>query len=232
MLRNLNRTLTRGRVCGTPKTGVLGSAIASTGDYGAGYCYNDLDLPADANKEICGRVTAWPSAGTLFAYEDTSFSFTGAPDGIYTFQYQLYVDGVATGSPATVTLLQGDVGALLQATPAAIATATASLTTSISLVSAATSTATATAAFPYDGFLAEAFATATSTANLTTSITLSAAATASATVTATLQIDGLIARAEVIAVATAALDVVDIIYANAPSGYGSPKRYKNRPPAI
>ena len=232
MLRNLNRTLTNGRVCGTPKTGVLGSLIPSTGDHGAGYCYNDLSLPADANKEICGRVTAWPSAGTLFAYEDTSFSFTGAPDGTYTFQYQLYVDGVATGSPATVTLLQGNVAAALAATPTAVATATASLTTSIRLAAAATSTATATATFPYDGLLAEAVSAATSTANLTTSITLSAAATSSATVTAELQIDGLIARAESVAFATAALDVVDVIYVNAPSGSGSPRRYKNRPPAI
>ena len=86
--------------------GVLGSAIPATGDNGAGYAYNDLSLPADNSKEICGRITTWPSAGTLFAYEDTSFDFT-APDGAYSFQYQLYVDGVATGSPTTVNLQVG-----------------------------------------------------------------------------------------------------------------------------
>ena len=89
--------------------GVLGSVISSSGDNGAGYAYNDLSLPADAGKEICGRITTWPSAGTLFAYEDTSFDFSGAPDGVYTFAYQLYVDGVATGDPATVTLQVGAV---------------------------------------------------------------------------------------------------------------------------
>lgn len=94
-------------IVGDDGLGVLGSEIASSGDAGPGYAYNDLSLPADADKEICGRITTWPSAGTLYAYEDTSFTFTGAPDGVYTFQYQLYVDGVATGSPATVTLTVG-----------------------------------------------------------------------------------------------------------------------------
>lgn len=87
--------------------GIIGSLIPSGGESGAGYTYNDLSLPADANKEICGRITTWPSAGTLFAYEDTSFEFTGAPNGVYTFQYQLYVDYVAVGSPTTVTLTVG-----------------------------------------------------------------------------------------------------------------------------
>jgi hypothetical protein len=87
--------------------GVRGSDIPSSGTSGPGYAYNDLSLPADANKEICGRITSWPSAGNLFAREDTSFDFTGAPDGVYTFQYQLYVDYVPVGSPTTVTLTVG-----------------------------------------------------------------------------------------------------------------------------
>lgn len=95
--------------------GVLGSLIPATGDNGAGYTYNDLSLPADNAKEICGRVTSWPSAGTLYAYEDTSFEFSGAPDGSYTFQYQLYVDGVATGSPETVSLYVGSVPVTISA---------------------------------------------------------------------------------------------------------------------
>lgn len=112
MLRNLNRSLPRGRICGTPHSGILGSLISSTGDNGAAYTYNDLSLPADASSEICGQITAWPSAGTLFAYEDTSFSFTSAPDGAYTFQYQLYVNGVATGSPETVFITVGASGVI------------------------------------------------------------------------------------------------------------------------
>jgi hypothetical protein len=100
--------------------GVLGSAIPSTGGSGAGYAYNDLSLPADSTKEICGQITTWPSAGTLTAYEDTSFDFSGAPDGTYTFTYQLYVDGVATGSPATVTLSVGTISGNASGTPASI----------------------------------------------------------------------------------------------------------------
>jgi hypothetical protein len=93
---------------GTGGFGVLGSSIPSSGTNGPGYTYNDLSLPADAGKEICGRITTWPSSGTLYAYEDTSFTFTGAADGSYTFQYQLYVDGASVGSPATVSLAVGD----------------------------------------------------------------------------------------------------------------------------
>lgn len=116
MLRNLNQSSGGQRVCGTPKSGVLGSLIPSTGDNGAGYTYNDLSLPADNTKEICGRITSWPSAGTLTAYEDTSFEFSGAPDGAYSFQYQLYVDGVAVGSPSTVSLAVGTASAQFSVT--------------------------------------------------------------------------------------------------------------------
>lgn len=94
-------------VIGGTGLGVLGQDIPATGDSGASYLYNDLSLPADNAKEICGRITSWPSAGTLYAYEDGSFSFTGAPDGAYSFDYQLYVDGVATGSPVTAALTVG-----------------------------------------------------------------------------------------------------------------------------
>lgn len=107
MLRNLNRSFTRGRICGTPKCGVLGSTIPSSGANGPGYTYNDLALPGDAGKDICGRITTWPATGTLFAYEDTSFDYTPAGDGAESFQYQLYVDGVAVGAPQTVTLTSG-----------------------------------------------------------------------------------------------------------------------------
>ncbi len=87
--------------------GVLGSDVPASGEDGSGYLYDQLSLPADASKEVCGRITSWPSAGTLYGYEDTSFTFSGAPDGVYTFEYQKYLDGVATGSPVTVTLIVG-----------------------------------------------------------------------------------------------------------------------------
>lgn len=97
-------------IIGETGLGVLGSAIPSTGDNGPGYAYNDLSPPADNDREICGRITTWPTLGTLTAFENTSFEFIG-PDGSPAFQYQLYVDGVATGSPVTVSLNVGAVSA-------------------------------------------------------------------------------------------------------------------------
>jgi len=94
-------------IVGGAGLGVLAANVPSTGENGAGYLYNDLDLPTDNGKEVRGEIVVWPSAGTLAANEDSSFEFTGAPDGAYSFQYQLYVDGVLTGSPATVDLVVG-----------------------------------------------------------------------------------------------------------------------------
>lgn len=96
--------------------GVLGSVISANSEAAiaagsrAGYLYSGLTLPNDANKEVCGRITSWPTAGILTAYEDGSFSFTGAADDSYSFTYQLYEDGVAKGVPATVALLVGIAG--------------------------------------------------------------------------------------------------------------------------
>lgn len=87
--------------------GVLGAEIAATGDAGAGYAYNDLQFPTDTSKEICGRITTWPAVGTLYAYEDTSFTYSRPSDGTDSFQYQLYVDGIAVGVPQTVALTVG-----------------------------------------------------------------------------------------------------------------------------
>lgn len=87
--------------------GVLGSSIPSTGTNGPGYAYSDISLPADANTEICGRITARPTRGTLVAYEDTSFVYTANSDGADSFAYQLYKAGIPFGSPITQTLQVG-----------------------------------------------------------------------------------------------------------------------------
>jgi hypothetical protein len=133
-------------VCGDRGLGVLGSAIPSTGGSGAGYAYNDLSLPADAGKEICGRITSWPSSGTLYAYEDTSFTFSGAADGSYSFDYQLYVDGAAVGSPVSVALQVGAATATFTATTAD-ATFSGSATVAGASVTATFAATTADATF-------------------------------------------------------------------------------------
>lgn len=91
-------------VVGDPGLGVKAELIPSSGENGAGYAYASLDFPADNGKEVCGRITAWPTNGTLTAYEDTSFEYAGSTD---TFSFQLYVGGVAIGAPQTVTLSVG-----------------------------------------------------------------------------------------------------------------------------
>jgi hypothetical protein len=93
-------------VLGDTGLGVLGSAVPSAGEHGASYLYNDLSLPADANKEIRGLIVTAPSAGEFFAFEDGSFSLIGAADGEYTFVYRLFVDGADLGT-ATATIVIG-----------------------------------------------------------------------------------------------------------------------------
>lgn len=83
--------------------GVLAAQVPGNGVNGAAYLYNDLSLPADANREVRGLVVRWPTAGVLTAFEDSSFVYTGATDS---FDYRLYVDGVDLGT-ATVQLITG-----------------------------------------------------------------------------------------------------------------------------
>lgn len=109
-------------VCGDRGLGVLGSVILSdtaTGDFGAGYLHNDVDI-GDENKEFRGLMVTPPSAGTFFAYEDGSFSLV-APDGAYTFVYRLYVDGVDLGTAtANVTIGGAATASLAITTDAAV----------------------------------------------------------------------------------------------------------------
>lgn len=86
---------------GDPGFGVLAQNIASSGDSGPGYAYASLTLPADNGKQICGRITTPPAHGTLTADEDTSFIYdgNGTADSA---MFQLYVDGVAVGSPVAI----------------------------------------------------------------------------------------------------------------------------------
>ena len=83
--------------------GVLGSEVPSDGADGASPIYAGLSLPAEANNEFRMVVTAAPTLGSLFVYEDTSFSFTG-PNGVHVWTYGAYKDGVLYGT-GTVTLI-------------------------------------------------------------------------------------------------------------------------------
>lgn len=144
MLRSLNKSSSGRRVLGTPKVGVLGSNIPSSGLSGPAYTYNDLDLPSDADKYIRGVITTTPSVGNFFAYEDTSFTFSGAPDGVYYATYQLYVDNSVVGSPATITLTVGSGNTTINCTKGAVV-ATGLITSVLQQSVINTSVGTATA---------------------------------------------------------------------------------------
>lgn len=78
-----------------PATGVPANEIPSTGASGPSCLYNDVVrlglAPTDLVK--CEVVTP-PSYTAGFTMQDNgSFSFTGAPDGVYTFQYRMLVNG-------------------------------------------------------------------------------------------------------------------------------------------
>lgn len=172
-------------ILGETGLGVLGSDIPSTGEDGASILYNDITLPADADKEIRALKLTDPSDGDLFIYEDGSFSFINAVDGVYTFTYQLYVDGVSTGSPATVTLTVG--GTDFGAAAISVSTCTAALITAIQLAASAASVSTATSDLSTSILLnAAATSVSTCTADLTIGTQLDAAATSVSTCTAAL----------------------------------------------
>jgi len=139
MLRNRNQSFSGKRVLGTPKTGVLGRLIPSTGDSGPGFAYPSLSLPADNNTEISGWITEFPVGGTLIAYEDTSFTFSG-PDGYYTFNVQIKANGASVGPPITISLL---VGAGVHSSNANLVSNSASMSGACSRVSAVMTLTTA-----------------------------------------------------------------------------------------
>jgi hypothetical protein len=85
-------------VIGDTGLGVRGDSIPATGEHGPSFLYPSLSLPADAAVEVRGLIVAPPSAGALFAYENGSFTFSGAPDGSYTFTFRVFSDGVDRGT--------------------------------------------------------------------------------------------------------------------------------------
>lgn len=86
-----------------PGLGVLGSAIPTTGDNGGSPVLND---GIGAGKEYRWALVTSPASGTITLYEDLTFEFSGASDGIHSATYRLWEDGVDQGT-ATITLQVG-----------------------------------------------------------------------------------------------------------------------------
>jgi hypothetical protein len=83
--------------------GIPGSEVPLTGDNGGSPLANDGISPT-AEYRI-ETVTA-PSAGALDVYPDTSYEFSGAPDGTYPWMYRVFEDSVDRGT-ATEYLVVG-----------------------------------------------------------------------------------------------------------------------------
>jgi len=74
--------------------GIIAQDIPSTGANGAAFLFNDITVQ---DALMRGQVLTWPTAGTLTVNEDSSFSFTNAPAGTYTFTYRGFRNGVTYG---------------------------------------------------------------------------------------------------------------------------------------
>lgn len=100
MLRNVNYSSNGKRILGTPKVGVLGSAIPTES-----LIYPSLDLPGDANKYYSAVILTRPSVGVLTTYENGAWEYDpqGAV-GQQSFTAQLKENGVSIGSPITISI--------------------------------------------------------------------------------------------------------------------------------
>lgn len=87
--------------------GVPASEIPATGDSGAALLYNDIaatgGLPTD---EYRLEMLTYPAAGNFTLFEDSSFIFSDAPDGVYTATYRGYKRNVTYGD-FTATFVVG-----------------------------------------------------------------------------------------------------------------------------
>lgn len=120
--------------------GIQAQNVPATGSNGAGYLYNDIaEYSFAATDELRGQILTLPAAGTFTPYEDSSFSFTGAPDGIYTFTYRGFRNGVSygdytatlnIGTAATESTISYDIGAVTFAAELTVSVPTVELTAS------------------------------------------------------------------------------------------------------
>ena len=109
-------------LCGDRGLGITGAVIRATtgtGVHGPGILYGCWDNSGDDAKEFRALLTGAPSSGTLFVYEDGSFSLFGAADGAYTVPFDFYVDGVLAGS-TSFTLFIGSVNGSATASIASV----------------------------------------------------------------------------------------------------------------
>jgi hypothetical protein len=102
--------------------GVLASEIPLTGTDGASLLANDI-VPGDVSThEYSVEMLSYPSAGVLLVDDDGAFSFTGAPNGTYTANQRVKIDGEASDTTLTLT-----VGAASTVTSVSVSPSTATV---------------------------------------------------------------------------------------------------------
>lgn len=83
---------------GNTGLGVHVQDIPLTGPDGAPFGIPDLEPGDNGLTEVRWLLRSLPSAGTLDAREDGSFTFGGAPVGAYWFYVDAYLHGVRKGA--------------------------------------------------------------------------------------------------------------------------------------
>lgn len=112
--------------------GILGSDIPTTGDNGGSPVLNDGIV---STSEYHWRLETAPSSGTITFYEDLTFEFSGAANGIHSATYRLWEDGVDQGT-ATITLQVGQSHTTISVTLADFVGAVSSVSVPRSAISA------------------------------------------------------------------------------------------------
>lgn len=92
--------------------GIQRQFIPANGQDGPSIFYNDaIELNAAPTDEFMAVLLTVPAVGIFNLYEDGSFDFTGAPDGVYYATYEGFRNGVSYGV-FTITLTIGSAGTI------------------------------------------------------------------------------------------------------------------------
>jgi hypothetical protein len=84
--------------------GVPANTVPETGEHGPALLYQFVVDNTLTTEEVRALITVPTVDGDLFVYEDTSFVYDGPVPASFTIQP--YVDGVATGSPIEVDIVE------------------------------------------------------------------------------------------------------------------------------
>lgn len=97
-------------IVGDSGHGVLGSEVPSTGEFGAGLLFNDVQASGWGANEVRVLVTGH-NFTTLFVHENTAVEGTVPGNGVYTVSFDVFLDGILQGQSQALFLV-GIVGVM------------------------------------------------------------------------------------------------------------------------